>query len=134
MNLERAREIFYDFQGANNRLKEAINDDLSKGSIVIDGTIQRFEFTFELSWKLSKAILLLKGIEANSPRDTIKEAFKANILDDGDGWIEMLEDRNKSAHIYDEEIAIEIYRRIKDKHYNNLKSFEISSSKILDSF
>lgn len=134
MNLERAREIFYDFQDANKRLKEAINDDLSKGSIVIDGTIQRFEFTFELSWKLAQAILLLKGTGANSPRDIIKEAFKAKIIDDGNGWMDMLEDRNKSSHIYDEEIAVEIYRRIKDKHYNNLKSFEINSSKILDSF
>ncbi len=113
---ERIKEIYQDFTSALSRLEEALNDDLAKGSIVIDGTIQRFEFTFELAWKLKRAILNYRGIEANTPRDVIKEGYRTYLISDGDGWISMLDDRNMTAHIYDETKALEIYKKIKDNH------------------
>ncbi len=116
MKQERIEELFTDFKEALERLREAVNEDLSKGNIVVDGTIQRFEFTFELAWKLIKAVLEYNGIEADTPRIVIKEAFKAKILKDGDGWIDMLEDRNKTSHIYDENQALKIYNKIKNDH------------------
>jgi len=116
MTAERIKEIYQDFSNALSRLKEALNDDLGKGSIVIDGTIQRFEFTFELAWKLQRVILNYRGIEANTPRDVIKEAYRAYLIGDGDGWISMLDDRNMTTHIYNESKALEIYKKIKDNH------------------
>ena len=47
---------------------------------MIDATIQRFEFSFELSWKLMRAVLDYNGIEAEAPRSVIKEAFKSKII------------------------------------------------------
>jgi len=116
MTAERIKEIYQDFSNTLSRLKEALNDDLGKGSIVIDGTIQRFEFTFELAWKLQRVILNYRGIEANTPRDVIKEAYRAYLIGDGDGWISMLDDRNMTTHIYNESKALEIYKKIKDNH------------------
>jgi len=133
MSLEKVKELSDDFSKALKRLEEALNEDLSKGNIIIDGAIQRFEFTFELSWKLTKAVLNHIGIEAASPRAVIKEAFKANIMKDGEGWIDMLEDRNKTSHIYDEEQALNIYNKIKKNHFPLFKNLEKSVSKLSSS-
>ncbi|MFH1352497.1 MAG: nucleotidyltransferase substrate binding protein [bacterium] len=126
MSIEKINEIYSDFKNALARLKEALGEDLSKGSIVADGTIQRFEFTFELAWKLSKAVLNHAGIESETPRLIIKEAFKVKMIEDGQGWIDMLEDRNKTSHIYDAQQALEIYGKIKNSHFKLLEDFEKS--------
>jgi nucleotidyltransferase substrate binding protein (TIGR01987 family) len=123
MNQERVREIYSDFKKALDRLEESLQEDLSKGSIVIDGTIQRFEFTFELAWKLARNLLAYTGIEIEAPRMVIKESFKAKLIEDGQGWIDMLEDRNKTSHIYDEKQALKIYEKIKTRHSQLLKDF-----------
>ena len=82
MRLEKINDLYEDFKNALTRLQEALDEDLLKGNIIIDGTIQRFEFTFELSWKLTKSVLSYNGIDAESPRMAIKEAFKAGIIKD----------------------------------------------------
>ncbi|MBU1122745.1 MAG: HI0074 family nucleotidyltransferase substrate-binding subunit [Candidatus Omnitrophota bacterium] len=120
MTLERIDEFFDDFSNAVERLREALNGDFSLTSLVVDGTIQRFEFTFELSWKLANAILENNNVFARWPRMVIKEAFKFGLIKEGQGWLEMLEDRNKTSHIYDEKQALGIYERIKNKHLNFL--------------
>ena len=133
MTLERIKDIYGDFKKALERLKEALGEDLSKGSIVVDGTIQRFEFSFELAWKLAKAILSHNGIEVETPRLIIKEAFKANMIEAGQGWIDMLEDRNKASHIYDEKQAFIIYDKIKKAHFGLLEVFAKNAAKFTNS-
>lgn len=120
---ERIAELKQDYDNALHRLKDALQEDLKKGSIVIDGAIQRFEFTFELAWKLAKATLAHQGVESNTPRSAIKEAYKAGLIKDGEGWIDMLEDRNKTSHIYDENEALRIYQKIKKNHFELLEQF-----------
>lgn len=104
---------YEDYKNALKRLMEALNFK-EVNDIIIDGIIQRFEFTFELSWKLMKEFLEHEGIEANSPRSTIREAFKIGLIDNGDKWISMLTDRNKTSHIYDEEESRAIYDNIRE--------------------
>jgi len=117
MSPKRIKQRHADFQKALERLKEALNEDPLRGAgVVLDGSIQRFEFTFELSWKLAKNILNYQGIEASNPRDVIKETFQQKLIEDGPGWIAMLDDRNKTSHVYDEKDALEIYKRVKDKY------------------
>lgn len=111
------------FEKALQRLKEAVEqaeDDLDK-----DGVIQRFEFTAELLWKTLKAVLEYQGIECYSPRNCIKEAFKANIIDDNEVILDMLEDRNLSSHVYDEKVSEEIFERIKNVYVNYLKNLNL---------
>lgn len=120
MTEQRINELLSDYTNAMTRLKEALLEDPKSGALVIDGTIQRFEFTFELSWKLMRAVLLFNAVQVDAPRGIIKEAFRLNIINNGDGWINMLEDRNQTSHIYDQQQAMEIYIRIKDNHFNLL--------------
>lgn len=129
---ERIKDIYEDFKNALTRLKEALDEDPSRTSIVIDGTIQRFEFTFELAWKLTKAVLNYNGIEVEPPRLVIKEAFKTNMIKDGQSWIDMLEDRNKTSHIYDEKQALSIYNKIKETHFKLLGDLAEDIAKLVD--
>ncbi|WP_240375634.1 HI0074 family nucleotidyltransferase substrate-binding subunit [Bacillus piscicola] len=86
------------------------------GKNVYDGVIQRFEFTFELSWKMMKSFLEYMGIvEIKSPRTTIKAAFSYGLIDDGEQWIDMMVERNKTS--YDEKEVIVIYEKVK-RTYN----------------
>lgn len=118
--VNRASEIQIDYENAINRLKEGLLESPEK-SIHVDGAIQRFEFTFELAWKLMKAVLAQNGIEASSPRKAIKESFRAKLIQEGEAWIDMLEDRNKTTHIYDESEAKTIYTKIKEVHAKHLE-------------
>ncbi|MCT4634302.1 MAG: nucleotidyltransferase substrate binding protein [Firmicutes bacterium] len=106
------------------KLHESTERDYLKDDIVLDATIQRFEFTFEMSWKLMKAYLEYEGIaEATSPRSSIREAFKQGLIEDGDVWLDMLLDRNRTVHTYDEETAIVIYNNVKSKYLSLFDSF-----------
>jgi len=82
----------------------------------IDASIQRFEFTIELFWKLLKRILETKGVEVRYPKDVLQEAYAGGLIDDEKVWLRMLKDRNLTSHTYNEDLADEIYEHIK-KYY-----------------
>ena len=85
--------------------------------VVRDAAIQRFEYCFELVWKLIKRRLKLDGIEVNSPRQAIRHAFENGYIEDADFWFELLEDRNLTTHTYNADIADKVYesaRRLPD--------------------
>lgn len=110
------------FNTALTRLKEAIDlYEQQDNPVLLDGTIQRFEFCVELGWKMLKEYLEYEKIgEFNSPRSVIKECFQIGLIENAEQWLDMLDDRNLTSHTYDEEIAKEIYRNIITKYYNIL--------------
>ena len=82
------------------------------------GLIQAFEFTHEMAWNTLKDFLAARhGPTARfyGSRDATREAFAADLIDDGDVWMKMLESRNGTTHTYDEattdSIALEILTR-----------------------
>ena len=108
---ERLRERLDGFGRALDRLDEALAVP-ADAPLALDGTLQRFEFTFELAWKTLRDALEDEGIEARTPREVLREAYGAGWLDDEKAWIDMLRDRNLSSHVYSEEAAAEIYGRV----------------------
>lgn len=120
------------YKKAVNRLREAL--DIIQGSnfeIIRDGIIKRFEFATELSWKTAREYLLLEGeVNINSPKSTMKAAYRIGLISNESGWLGILDDRNLTVHIYDEHEANEIFCRIRDKHIGLfeelLKRFELS--------
>ena len=114
-----------DFKKALIRLEEALKKDLND-DIIIDGIIQSFEFTFEQAWKVMKLYLEEQGIldEALAPRSTIRCAFKHKVITDGDIWIEMMLDRNRTSHMYDEETAVNIVKLVKEKYVGEFKKLK----------
>ncbi len=105
-------------QRYNNLVKayrqlEQANDQFSKLSdLEKEGMIQRFEYTFELSWKTLKDYLESRGVLVQFPRDVIKEAFSSGIIHDGELWMDMLDNRNLMAHTYQEEIFQEVVQNV----------------------
>jgi nucleotidyltransferase substrate binding protein (TIGR01987 family) len=98
------------------RASESVDDVLAQPfSIYIrDAAIKRFEYTFELTWKVLKKILAVKGMEVNSPRDVFREAAKDKLIVNLDKWFLYLEKRNLTSHVYKEEVAREVYSVISD--------------------
>lgn len=86
-------------------------------SFYFDALIQRFEFTTELAWKTCKEKLQDQGfVEVNGPKPVMREAFSAGLVQDGDIWISILTDRNRTSHIYDEDTAKEIATRVMESY------------------
>lgn len=99
-----------DLENSLERLCEVLHE--KKSIIIRDATIQRFEFTFELYWKVLKKVLAYEGEESSTPRDTITKAYQYKILNNENTWIEMMDSRNKTSHLYDENTAELIYNKI----------------------
>jgi nucleotidyltransferase substrate binding protein (TIGR01987 family) len=93
------------------RLGEALAEDNSN-PLFIDGTIQRFEFVFELTWKTLKRALEAEGLVCQTPRETLKTAFQAGWINTEELWLQMLDDRNMTSHTYEEPTATQIYENI----------------------
>ncbi len=56
----------------------------------IDASIQRFEFTIDLFWKLLKAILETRNIEVTYSKEVLKAAYKGYLIDDEEVWLDMI--------------------------------------------
>ena len=102
---------------ALQRLGEALEQPLSSSPLVLDGSIQRFEFCYELFWKaLMKTLLVSEGVEAKSPRQVLSKAFELGWVDDEKTWLDMLADRNLTSHTYQKKLAEQVYAHL-PKYY-----------------
>ena len=108
---------FANFRSAYARLSEGIAQLDENNDLAADGVIQRFEFTFELSWKTLKAVFEDEGLTGlNSPKTVLREAFAAGLISDEELWLDMLNDRNNTVHMYSEQLAKEICRNIQTRY------------------
>lgn len=91
-------------------LEKAPEKDLSD-TFIVSGVKDKFIIQFELSWKVMKEAMLQKGVierSLSSPRPVLKHAVLEWLELDEDVWLDMLEKRNSSIHMYDEELACEL--------------------------
>lgn len=95
---------FRNFSRAFSLLREALEEEAGTlNQLEREGVIQRFEYTFELAWNLLKDRLEHDGVSLPTvtPRQVIRQAFQAQLIQDGDTWVDMLTDRNRMSHTYD---------------------------------
>ncbi|MCG2789403.1 MAG: nucleotidyltransferase substrate binding protein [Actinomycetia bacterium] len=118
-------------KNANQKLKEGIEQ--AKDELDKDGVIQRFEFTFELLWKAVKIYLEYQGIIVKTPRDSFVEAFRIDLISDEKIFLDMLEDRNNTSHIYDKETSEKIFNRIKKNYQTEIaKVIELLNKSLIN--
>ena len=82
----RWKQRFENFSKAFKQLDEAIKVYPNLSDLEKEGLVQRFEYTFELAWKTLKDYLESKGVIVSFPRDVIKEAFAAQVVEDGSSF------------------------------------------------
>ena len=120
------KKRFESFCNSLKALTEARERDFSD-SFVISGTGAKFSITFDLAWKVMKDILIqhyaIIGFVTGSPRDVLREAFKANLICD-DGWMEMLKVRNELTHDYDDAVVKAHCEMIVGKYIDLFYEFE----------
>jgi nucleotidyltransferase substrate binding protein (TIGR01987 family) len=112
----RWRHRFVNFEKAYNQFMEAINNYDTLSVLEKEGLVQRFEYTFELSWKLMKDFLESQGVTTKFPRDVIKNAFHYEMIENGEVWMDMLEKRNLLAHTYDAKNFDKALFKIKEEY------------------
>lgn len=100
----RWQQRFANFKRAFLLLREAMEQDVDKlNQLEKEGIIQRFEYTFELAWKVLKDRMEHDGlvIDKISPKTVIKQAYAAKYINDAETWLKMIGDRNLMSHTYD---------------------------------
>ena len=97
------------FSEAVQRFDEVLKE--KKTIIVRDAAIKRFEFTFDLAWKLIRAYLReKKGIECPSPKDCIQAAYRHGLIEYDEIWVQITDWRNEAVHIYSEKYEEKLYQ------------------------
>jgi len=117
----RWKQRFDNFDRAVVLLREVCDrgvDSLSQ--LEKEGAIHRFELAFELAWKTLKDYLEESGIVVNpaTPRNVIKEAFAAKLLEDAQVWIDMMLHRNLLSHTYDSAVFETVLRTVVERYFS----------------
>lgn len=122
----RWKQRFSNYRKALLQFKEAVtmsNDGLN--DLEKEGLIQRFEYCYDLAWKVMKDYAQFQGIQdITGTRDAVREAFKMGLIDDGQTWINMLESRNLTSHTYNKMVADTIVDRILGEYADAFFQFE----------
>lgn len=136
----RWEQRFSSYQKAFKKFSEAVlilkdieeDSDEIVAEILKEGLIQRFEYTHQLAWNVMKDFIYYQGnADIKGSRDATREAFKIGLIENGDIWMGMISNRNKTSHTYDDETAAEIYETIINEYYPAFSRFEKTMEALL---
>lgn len=88
------------------------------------GLAQSFEIVSELGWKVLKDYLFQEGIDANTPKEVIKEAFQKEVIKNGQVWIDIINARNSTSHEYNTDKVNILLEHISTVYYQELSEFK----------
>lgn len=114
---------------ALNTLEEALH--IKENILVRDAVIKRFEYTFEISWHLMRAVIQYEGTTVDLPRETIRKAFQIGWIRDASIWEDMLDNRNSTVHIYKEIHADVVFNDIVNFYFNTLLQFKEKMEEVI---
>jgi nucleotidyltransferase substrate binding protein (TIGR01987 family) len=129
----RWEQRFNNYKKALAKLGEAVQLDAQRvlSELEKQGTIQAFEYTHELAWKVMQDFFIDQGnTEIRGSKDATRQAFSVDLITDGDKWMEMIRSRNLTSHTYNEEISDEIYKNIVSVFYPLFVAFKETMDKI----
>jgi nucleotidyltransferase substrate binding protein (TIGR01987 family) len=102
----KSEELLKQLQKAHSKFQEALTFEDTEA--LRESLIQRFEYTFELAWKVMSSILHDEGIGKTGVKTILRAAAQIELIDNPVQWLHFADARNKSSHIYRENIAIEV--------------------------
>ena len=124
---------FANFQSALEQLKDGVDafNDRDMSLLEKQGLIQAFKSTHELAWKVLKDYAEYQGnFNIKGSRDAVREGFKYSLINDGNLWMQMIEARNLTSHIYDKHTAEEIVETIVHKYLSEFLELERTMVKL----
>jgi nucleotidyltransferase substrate binding protein (TIGR01987 family) len=101
-SLKEALDLYYAAEH-DEKLRKALRDSC----------IQRFEYSIELSWKLSMKLL---GSNVKAAKPAIREMARNDLISSPALWFSFIDARNSSSHSYDENVARNVFSVI-EKFY-----------------
>lgn len=107
----------HDLDSILKYLKHSVDIEPQRDRIVIDASLKRFDLTVILYLTLLRDILEAKGYLVVFPRDIVQFAYKENLIGKVRTWLKMLCDRHQISLAYENDIADQIYRNIKQEYY-----------------
>ena len=129
-NIRKLNDSLANLREAVNKLNKALKIPNDR-ELVVEGTIQRFEYVVELLWKTIRRGLIYERVTLNpdTPREVMRQGFAVGWLHGEVTWQELLDKRNKTSHEYlDEEFIKEYYDDIKRLNPEINKILEILES------
>ena len=91
------------------------------------GLIQSFEYTFELAWNVIKDFYEDQGEQSiQGSKDAFRLAFRRGLIDRGEEWMEMVENRKLTVHTYNEKTANDIAKLIRQKYFKNFQQLHFA--------
>ncbi len=118
---------FDNYKKALFQLEQAVQLMRKRGLSDLEkqGVIQAFEFTYELGWNVLKDYLQWQGVDnIVGSRDTIRESYKSELIADGQLWMDMLQDRNRTVHSYNEETVNVIVKAINERYFEGFEALK----------
>lgn len=129
----RWKQRFEHFTRAFKQLKNAneLQKEREFTELELQGVIQAFEVSQELSWKVMKDFLEEQGkIDLFGSKNAVREAFNVGLITNGEVWLEMIKSRNLTSHIYDHneilailEVILNTYLPIFNEFENKMKTY-----------
>lgn len=110
---------FENFSSALENLKLCRNYSAPYDVVIETGLVNLFSICFEQAWKAMKSVLESHGYSegrTGSPKMIIKLAYKAGMIQDERGWLELLDRLNEVSHSYNEEVAAAIIEKTKETY------------------
>lgn len=128
----RWQQRFANYNKALAQLKKFIDKgDLNE--LEEQGIIQAFEYTYELGCNVIWDYLREQGNRnIYGSRDAIREAFALELIFDGEGWMDMLKDRNLTVHTYNEDTARTIAQNVVKRYFELFKALQDTMQQIAD--
>jgi nucleotidyltransferase substrate binding protein (TIGR01987 family) len=128
----RWQQRFTNYKKALLQLEEAVllYQQRALSRLEKQGLIQAFEFTHELAWNVLKDFLQDQGDQSiKGSKDTIRAAFKAELIQNGEYWMETILARNSSSHTYDENTAEHLVVQIIERYFPLFEELKIEMEK-----
>lgn len=116
----RWQQRFANYRKALRQLESAVELSRQRELTRLEkqGVIQAFEFTHELAWNLLKDFLQDQGNQnIRGSKDATREAFKVELIGDGEAWMAMIQSRNASSHTYNENTAETLVQAVLNIYY-----------------
>ena len=114
----RWKQRFDSYQKALAMLSKFINKG-ELNELEEQGLIQAFEYTHELAWKLMRAFLKFQDPQETiyGSKDATRKAFNLALIADGDEWMDMIKDRNRTSHTYYQQVARDIGSSVRKRYF-----------------